>query len=147
LIGAAVEPRDVAEVGAGVNDVRIARVNGNVTALASAHGIPVAAVDVTAVAGGGDTDGRIVLLRAIDAVREIVVGSHVVELRRRLIILRGPILAAVDGNGCAAVIAVDDAIGIAGIDPETVVVAVGRIEAFRMSCHRRFERNRPVLAM
>jgi len=28
--------------------------------------------NVTAVAGGGDTDGRIVLLRAIDAVREIV---------------------------------------------------------------------------
>jgi len=54
----------------------------------------------------------------------------VVELRRGLVVLRGPILAAVDGNGCAAVIAVDDAIGIVGINPETVVVAVGRIEAF-----------------
>src|SRR6266478_5750420 len=41
LVGAAVEPGDVAEVGAGVNDVRIARVDGNVAALASAHGVPV----------------------------------------------------------------------------------------------------------
>src|SRR5258708_38979099 len=53
-----------------------------------------------------------------------------VELPCGLVVLRGPILAAVDGNGCAAVIAVDDAIGIVGIDPETMMVAVGRIEAF-----------------
>src|SRR5258708_17855229 len=52
-----------------------------------------------------------------------------VELPCGLVVLRGPILAAVDGNGCAAVIAVDDAIGIVGIDPETMMVAVGRIEA------------------
>jgi len=38
LIGTAVEPRDVAEVGAGVNDVRIARVNGN--AMTAAATIP-----------------------------------------------------------------------------------------------------------
>src|SRR6267154_1479740 len=100
------------------------------TILPSVSPPPATAVDVTAVAGGGDTDGRIVLLRAIDAVREIVVGSHVVELRRGLVVLRGPILAAVDGNGCAAVVAVDDAIGTVGINPETVMVAVGRIEAF-----------------
>src|SRR5882672_7502530 len=130
LVGAAVEPGDVPEVGAGVNDVRIARVDGHVAALASAHGVPVRAVDVAAVAGSGDTDGGIVLLRAIDAVRKIVVGGHVVELRGWLIPLRGPILTAVDRNGRAAVIAVDDAIGIVGIDPQAVVVAVGRIEAF-----------------
>src|SRR5260370_7337466 len=53
-----------------------------------------------------------------------------VELRRWLVHLCGPVLAAVDGNGCAAVIAVDEAIRIVGIDPETVMVAVRRIEAF-----------------
>src|SRR2546429_8239188 len=71
-----------------------------------------------------------VLLRAIHAVGEIVVGGHVVELRRRLIALRGPVLATVDGDGGAAVIAVDHAIGIVGIDPQAVMIAVGGIEAF-----------------
>ena len=53
-----------------------------------------------------------------------------IKLRGRLIILRGPILAAVDGNRRAAVVAVDQAIGIVGIDPQAMVVAVGSVEAF-----------------
>ena len=53
-----------------------------------------------------------------------------VELRRRLIALGGPVLATVDGDGGAAVIAVDHAIGIVGIDPQAVMIAVGGIEAF-----------------
>src|SRR6266581_3938610 len=130
LVGAAVEAGNVAEVGAGINDVRIARGNGNVAAFASAHSLPVRAVDVSAVAGSGNTNGGIVLLRAIDAVRKIVVRGHMIELRGGLIPLRGPILAAIDGNGCAAVIAVDKAIGIVRINPQAVVIAVRGIEAF-----------------
>ena len=57
LVGVPVEPGDRAEIGAGVNDVCIARVNGNVAALASADGVPVCSVDVATIAGGGDTDG------------------------------------------------------------------------------------------
>src|SRR5207249_7885726 len=100
-------------------------------ALASAYGIPVRAIDVATVAGGGDTDGRIVLLRAVNAIRKIIVGGHVIKLRRRLIILRGPVFSAVDGNCGAAIIAVDQAIGIVRIDPQAVVIAVGSIEAFK----------------
>ncbi len=53
-----------------------------------------------------------------------------IELRRRLIPLRGPILAAIDGNSGAAVVAVDHAVGTVGINPQSVVVAVRGVQAF-----------------
>ncbi len=52
-----------------------------------------------------------------------------IELRGGLIVLRGPVLAAVDGDGGAAIVAVDKATGIFGIDPERMVVAVRSVEA------------------
>jgi hypothetical protein len=117
LVGAAIEARDVAEVGAGVDDVRIARVHGDIAAFAATDGIPVGAIDEATIAGSGDADGRVVLLRAIDAVGKVIVGGHMIELRGGLVILRGPVFAAVNGNGGATVIAVDQAIGIVGVNP------------------------------
>ena len=38
----------------------------------------------------GDAHGRVVLLRAVDVVREIVVQRDAIELRGRLVLLRGP---------------------------------------------------------
>ena len=69
-------------------------------------------------------------MRAVDAIEKIVVGRDVIELRSGLIVLRGPILAPVDGNGCAAVVAVDEAIRIFRINPERVMVAMRRVEPF-----------------
>src|SRR4029077_3400236 len=109
----------------GVNDVRIARVRDDVAAFAPANGVPVAAIDEAVVAARSNADGRIVLLGAVYAVQKIVVGGDVVELRGRLVILRGPIFSPVHGDGGTAVVAVDEAIGIVGINPEGVVVAVG----------------------
>src|SRR5260370_23216043 len=102
---------------------------GNVAGVVTVHGVPIRAVDVATVAGGSDTDGRIVLLRAIDAVWEIVVGGPVIKLRGRLIPLRGPIFATVDGGSGAAVVAVADSIGFVGVGPQAVVIAVRSIEA------------------
>src|SRR5260370_37511194 len=94
LVRAAIEHGDIAEVGASVNDVRIARVNGNVAALATAPGVPIRAVDVATVAGGSAHDGRIVLLRAIDPDWEIVRGGHVAKQRRRRKSMKGHIFSA-----------------------------------------------------
>src|SRR5438876_6753483 len=52
------------------------------------------------------------------------VSGDVVELRRRLIVLRGPGLSAIHADGGTAVIAIDEPIGIGGIDPEAVMIAM-----------------------
>ena len=82
-----------------------------------ADGIPVAAIDEAAVTARADSDGRIVLLGAIDAVEKIIVGGHVIKLRRWLVSLRGPIFSAVNTDRRAAIIAVDHALRILRVDP------------------------------
>ena len=51
-----------------------------------------------------------------------------VELRSRLIVLRGPGLAAVGGDGCAAIIAVDHPPRVFWINPQAVIVAMRRTQ-------------------
>ncbi len=116
--------RDLAAVRAGVNDLRITGIGRNVSALASAHRIPTRAIDASP-GRTGNADRRVVLLRAINPVREAIVGDGVVELRRGLVGLRGPVGAAIDAHVGAAVIGLDHAVGITGIDPQSVIVSVG----------------------
>ena len=71
----------------------------------------------------GDAHGRIVLLRAVDVVGEIVIDSDAIKLRGRLILF-GPASAAIERNVCAAVVALNHPIRIVGRDPEIVIVAV-----------------------
>src|SRR5581483_6443639 len=87
------------------------------------------AVNHAIVGAAGDGHGRVVLLCAIDVVLEPVVGIYVVELRGGLRVLRCPGLAAVYADGGAAVIAVDHAQRVRGIDPQRVVVAVRRAQS------------------
>src|ERR1700730_2698185 len=51
-----------------------------------------------------------------------------IKLRRRLIILGRPALAAVERNAGATVAAIDETIRICRIDPQSVMVAVSRGE-------------------
>ena len=124
LMDVAILARNLATIGSGVNDERVSWIGRNVTALAATDVVPVRTIDRSVGTGTGDGDGGVVLLRAVDVVGEAVVGGDVVELRGRLVVLSGPALAAVGGDGCAAVVAVDHALGIGGIDPEAVVVAM-----------------------
>src|SRR6266850_1955876 len=117
LVGAAIEPSEDWALVVGVNDIGIARIHGDGATFAAADGIPVAAIDEAAVAARADSDGGIVLLGAIDAIQKIIVGSNVIKLRRWLIGLRGPIFSAIHGDRCAAVVPVDHALGILGINP------------------------------
>src|SRR5262249_34334145 len=72
--------------GAPHHDVRIARLDGDIAALASARLHPVDRGDGAAMGLAGHADGPVVLLRAVDAVRPLIVRADVVELRGRLIV-------------------------------------------------------------
>ena len=108
------------------DDGRIARLDRDVAALAAARLDPVDRGDDTAVGLARETDGPVVLLRAVDAVGPLIVGAHVVELRGRLIVDGRPRLPAVERHAGAAVVALDHAAVIRGVDPEVVIVAVRR---------------------
>src|SRR5690606_31268576 len=68
----------------------------------------------------------VVLLGAEDVVVRPVVDGDVVELRRRLVVDGGEGGAAVERDVGAAVVALDHALVVTRVDPDVVVVAVGR---------------------
>src|SRR6185312_11312322 len=85
----------------------------------STHRTPVAERDLAVVAPAGDGDRAAVLLRAENAVGELVVGDDVIGLGGRLVVPGAPGLAAVDGDRPALVDA-------DGHDPGVVVVVATR---------------------
>src|SRR5262249_25001189 len=113
----------------GIDDVGIARIDGYVATLPTGDTFPIGAVNDTVIRARPNSHGRVVLLRAVDAVEKIVVGGDVIELRRRLVVLRGPVLATVHADGRDAVVAVDQAILVGGVDPQSMVIAVRRAQA------------------
>src|SRR4051812_19873018 len=60
----------------------------------------------------------------------MIVSRDVIELRRRLVVLCSPGLSAIDADRGAAIVAVDQAIGVSGIDPESVMIAMRRGQKF-----------------
>ena len=126
LLAVPIEPGDDASARAGIDNVGVARIGNDVTALSAARVIPVLPPDVAFIAAAGDADRRVVLLRAVEVIEKTIIGGHVIELRRGLGVLAAPGLAAIHGNGCAAVVAVDHPPGICGIDPQAVMVAMWR---------------------
>src|SRR6185369_7716093 len=97
LAGGVVLAVDEAAVGAAVDDLRVGGIGHDVAALAARGDLPVGGSDAGALAAGQDAQRRVVLLRAEEAVGEVSVGGDAVELRRRLVVLAGPGLAAVGG--------------------------------------------------
>ena len=110
--------------GSGVDDVRIVGAHLDVAALRVADRVAVAHADDALVRAAGHADGGVVLLRAVDPVRNAGVGGDVVELRGRLVVDRRPGVAAVERDAGAAVVALDHAARIGGVDPQIVIVAV-----------------------
>ena len=89
--------------------------------------------------GRGD-HRRVVLLRAVEAIRHLAVGINLINLCRRLVVLRRPGAPAVHGDVRAAVIGLDHDVAIAGTDPHIVIVAVRRGEiAERLAAIGRLE--------
>ena len=137
LAGPAVEAADVAAVAAGVGHLGVARLRRDVSALAAGHVVPVAVADAEAAGAARDRDGGVILLRAVDAVGELVVGDHVVELRGRLVLDARPAEAAVERDRGPAVVSLHHPARVLRGDPEVVVVPVRHAD--------RLERLPPVL--
>ncbi len=108
------------------DDVRIERIGHDVAILFGRHRMPIAKGDLAIVAAAGDANRAALLLSAAQAIGKGIVGVHVIELRRGLVVPGAPRLPAVDGNDGALVAGQDDRVGIVGIDPDVlVVVAAG----------------------
>ena len=109
------------------NYVRIRRVWGRKPALATANRMPHAAGNASTTkpahpAVARAPGGRPVLAVTHDVVRNRVVCGDVVHLRDRKL-NSVPCFAAVDRDGCTAVVAHDHAVAICGIDPHVVIVS------------------------
>ena len=117
---------EVAGVAARIDDVGIDRIGCHVSRLAAAGVVPVADRNATRLAAGG-AERRVVLLRAAHAVREVVRGGDVVELRGGEVLL-APRRAAVGAHHRTAVIALDHAERVVRRDPQVVVVAMRDID-------------------
>ena len=111
----------------GVGDVRIIALRHNPSGFASADIIKIGGASAATPAksrGAGDRHGGIILLRSVQHVGITRVRIHVIELGGRLIIFAGPRSACVVRDRRAAVITINDPIGIRRIDPESVIIAV-----------------------
>ena len=69
--GVLIVARDLAAVRTGVHDLRIGGIGRDVAALAAADVVPIRAIDAALGARARNSDGRVVLLRAVDVIREI----------------------------------------------------------------------------
>ena len=108
------------------DDVGIVRPHRDVATLAAARLVPLSLGDGAAYREAGDAEGRVVLLRAVDAVGHLRIGGDVVELGRGLVVEGGPRGTAVEGDAGAAVVALDHAPRVARVDPQVMVIAVRR---------------------
>ena len=128
LAAAVVVPQQRAAGVGRVDDVGIGRLDGDLAALGQADGVAVLPGDDALDRAAGDADGAVVLLRAVDAVRRLVVGDDRVELGGGLVVYGAPGLAGVVGDARAAVVALDHAARVGRVDPEVVLVGVGHVD-------------------
>src|SRR5205807_5475058 len=137
---APVEAGDVPAVAAREHHVGIILARRDPAALAAAHLVPVLVGDPQPVGAARDADRAVVLLRTAQPVREVGGRDDVVELRRGLVVQGGPGGPTILAHRGAAIVAVDHALGVARIDPEGVVVAVGSAQVReRLAAIHRFE--------
>src|SRR5258708_39952865 len=115
---------DKSLVTARVDDIGIIRVDCNIAALAAADLVVVGDSDRTKRRAAGKSNGRVILLSAVDAVGYLIIGDHVIEFACGLVVDRRPAPGTVEGHAGAAIMTADHPLRIAGIDPEIVIVAV-----------------------
>ena len=102
-------------------------IGGDDTKFGGRDRAPVSEVDLAPVATAADHDRAGVLLRGHDAIRILIVGGDVVDLRDGLGVPKAPGFSVVEGDAGALIGADEHVLSVGGIDPELVVVlAAGR---------------------
>ena len=112
----------------------VARIGDYKATFTTAGNEPVLAPDYTGITSAGDANIRIILLCAVNVIGKRIVDRDMIKLRRGLIILRGPGLAAVHRNARASIIRVANAICVLRINPKTVMIAVAGREQIKSFC-------------
>ena len=98
------------------------RIDGDVGRLRAADGIP----RHIRPRGTRDGDRAVVLLGAVQPIGKLLVHADSIDLRGRLILLRGPGCAAGERDVGAAVVAIDHLLRIERVDPQVVVIGMRR---------------------
>src|SRR2546430_4728465 len=86
LPGTTIITEEFAVSAATINDVGIGGIRRNITALASAGGMPVTKRDGAIITAADDEDAAAILLCAIDVIRKLIIHGHVIELRGWLVV-------------------------------------------------------------
>ena len=139
LVVGVVHAGEVAVVATAVHYLRVQRVDGQVGAFAAGGGLPVARADGAAAATVQNPHRGVVLLRPVDAVGKVRIRHHAVELAGGLVVVGGPVQAAVGADLGAAVVGNNHSVGVFRGNPQVVVVAVRGVAAL--------EGAAPVLAL
>ena len=127
---APVEPRDRSAV----HDIGVERIGSDIAVLACTHRPPIAVRDAPVIAAARDARRARFLLTAAEPVWPRIVGGHVIELRRRLIVPRAPALPPVDRDHRALVGHEQHQCGIVRVDPEPLVVVATGCPAHALPC-------------
>src|SRR5262249_1866632 len=98
------------------------RVRCDIAILFDANSGPVAKCNLAEVATACCTYRPAFLLSSIHPIGELIVGDHVIELGRRLVVPGTPGLAAIHADGCALVDRNRDDFRVERIDPDGVIV-------------------------
>src|SRR4051794_37242469 len=109
---------------ADIDDVRIFGMHCNKATFAGASGITITPGNRAVIGVAGHADARVVLLRAVDAVGELVMRAKIIELPGQLIVDARKSFAPVKTHARAAVVALDHALRIMWVKPEIMVVTM-----------------------
>ena len=126
LAAAMVVAGNVSLVVPGIDDVWIIRSHGNIATFTASDLVQIRLRYGRTRRSAGHTDRRIILLGAVDTVRHLAIGRDMVKFRRGLVKYAGPALSAVEGHTSSPVIPLDHAPGIGRVNPEVVVIPVGK---------------------
>src|SRR5215469_10256135 len=125
-VGVFVECLVGARDAATIKDVRVARVHGDVAVLLDARQAPFPEGNFPRVAAALRGGGAAFLLCAVNPVRKTIIGDHVIELRRWLVVPAAPGLPAIDADDRPLIAGEGHDAGNLGIDPHALVVVAAR---------------------
>ena len=127
-IGIEVLAAVIAKLRSGEDHIGVARIHFDLHAVTTSNGSPRVMSTLVpsggVAVGGGAAPSAVVLKTAIDAVRLSVVDFDGVKLADFRAVALDPVFAAVPADVDAAVVSVDEVVGVSGVNPEVVVVNV-----------------------